>query len=50
MNDKSEGSSHSLIKVLSWHLPERNKENQEKPHPGQLVSKVRFEPNTPEHV
>jgi hypothetical protein len=39
-----EGSGHSLIGVLSMHLPGGTEDNHEIPHSGYSASRPRFEP------
>jgi hypothetical protein len=40
-----EGNGHGLIKILSWHLPGRMKENHKTLQPGYLASQLRVELN-----
>jgi hypothetical protein len=43
--DKEE-SAHGLTEVLSQHLPGVTSEEHKNPRPGQLASRLRFEPST----
>jgi hypothetical protein len=43
-----EGSGCGLIKILSWHVPERTEKNPEK-QPGQQISRLIFQMGLPEY-